>query len=206
MDTQRVRCEFKEETKYSGQWHPLETRANSGMTGALLTGQKMMRKEHILPEFLDLLTDPMGTKSDYMESIHVVVQSSKDVVSMETLTTQFVSKFTLPPKDQINNSTYLVSISSIAHPLCVFKNYSGQHTQFFCALPKRRWGRCFGDRIQIINNKGPGCQSSGGDLESNSGVDVLNYGRSSDNDDDNDDDNDEDDEDDDDDNDDDNEE
>jgi hypothetical protein len=48
-------------------------------------------------EFVNM--DPTGTESDYMESIHVVVQSSKDLVSMETLTTQFVSKFTLPPKD-----------------------------------------------------------------------------------------------------------
>jgi hypothetical protein len=56
LDTQRVRCKFKEETKYSGQWHPMETRANRGMTGALLTGQKMMRKECILPKILDLLT------------------------------------------------------------------------------------------------------------------------------------------------------
>jgi hypothetical protein len=56
LDTQLVRCKFKEEMKYSGRWHPLETRANSGMTGALLTGQKMMRNERILPKFLDLLT------------------------------------------------------------------------------------------------------------------------------------------------------
>jgi hypothetical protein len=72
---------------------------------------------------------------------------------METLTTEFVSKFTMPPNDNIENSTYLVSISSIEHPLCVFMNYRGLCTQFFCALPKRRWGRYFGDRIEIINNK-----------------------------------------------------
>jgi hypothetical protein len=72
---------------------------------------------------------------------------------METLTMEFVSKFTMPPNDNINNSTYLVSISSIAHPLCVFKNYRGLCTQFFCALPKRRWGRYFGDWIKINNNK-----------------------------------------------------
>jgi hypothetical protein len=97
--------------------------------------------------------DPRGIELKYMDSIHVVVQSSKDIAPMETLTTEFVSKFTLPTKDQINNSTYLVSISSIpiAHPLCVFKNYGGQCTQFFCALPKRQWGRYFGDWIQIIN-------------------------------------------------------
>jgi hypothetical protein len=75
--------------------------------------------------------DPTGIELEYMDSIHVVVQSSKDIVSMETQTTEFVSKFTLPPKNQINNSTYLVSISSTAHPLCVFKNYGGQCTQFF---------------------------------------------------------------------------
>jgi hypothetical protein len=56
LDTQLVRCVFKEETKYSGRRHPLETRANSGMTGSLLTGQKMMRNKRILPKFLDMLT------------------------------------------------------------------------------------------------------------------------------------------------------
>jgi hypothetical protein len=75
----------------------------------------------------------------------------------------------------------LVSISSIAHPLCVFKNYGGQCTQFFCALPKRQWGRYFGDQIQIINNKT-------GDLSSG-----LDYGSNNDDEDDNDDDNDDDD-------------
>jgi hypothetical protein len=109
--------------------------------------------------------DPTGIELEYMDSIHVLVQSSKDIVSMETLTTEFVSKFTLPPKDQINNSTYLVCISSIAHPLCVFKNYGGQCTQFLCALLKRQWGRYFGDWIQIINND-PGYLSSGLDYGS----------------------------------------
>jgi hypothetical protein len=122
--------------------------------------------------------DPTGIESEYMDSIHVVVQSSKDIVSMETLPMEFISKFTLPPKDQIDNSTYLVPISSIAHPLCVFKNYGGQCTQFFCALPKQQSGRYFGDRIQIINNK-PGYLSSG-----------LDYGSNDDDEDDNDGDND----------------
>ncbi len=49
--------------------------------------------------------DPTGIESEYMDSIHVVVQSSKDIVCMKTLTTEFFSKFTLPPKDQIDNST-----------------------------------------------------------------------------------------------------
>jgi hypothetical protein len=66
--------------------------------------------------------DHTGIESDSMNSIHAVIQSSKDIVSMETLTTEFVSKFTMPPNDNINNSTYLVSISSIEHPLCDFKN------------------------------------------------------------------------------------
>jgi hypothetical protein len=67
----------------------------------------------------------------------------------------------------------------------VFKNYGGQCTQFFYALPKRQWGRYFGDRIQIINYK-PGYLSSG-----------LDYGSDDDDEDDNDDDNDDDDDDDD---------
>ncbi len=122
--------------------------------------------------------DPTGIELEYMDSIHVVVQSSKDIVSMETLTTEFVSKFTLPPKNQIDNSSYLVSISSTAHPLCVFKNYGGQCTQFIWALPKQQWGRYFGDQKQIINNK-PSYLSSG-----------LDYGSNGDDEDDNDDGND----------------
>jgi hypothetical protein len=72
----------------------------------------------------------------------------------------------------------LVSISSIAHPLGVFKNYGGMCTQFFCAIPKWQWGRYFGDWIQIINNE-PGYLSSG-----------LDYGSNDDDKDDNDDDDD----------------
>jgi hypothetical protein len=97
--------------------------------------------------------DHTGIESYDMDSIHVVIQSSKDLVSMETLTTEFVSKFTMPPNDNIDNSTYLVSISSIAHPLRVFKNYGGLCTQLFCALPKQQWGRYFGDRIEINNDE-----------------------------------------------------
>jgi hypothetical protein len=129
--------------------------------------------------------DPMGIESEYMDSIHVVVQSSKDIVSMETLTTEFVSKFTLPPKDQIDNSSYLIFISSIAHPLCVFKNYGGMCTQFFCAIPKWQWGRYFGDWIQIINNE-PGYLSSGLDYGSNDDDKDDNYDDDDNNDDDDD--------------------
>ena len=40
-----------------------------------------------------------------------------------------------------------VEIQSISNPLCVFKNYGGSKSEYFCASPQRYWSRFFGDRI-----------------------------------------------------------
>ena len=63
--------------------------------------------------------------------------------------TSFVSKFELGFDRDIQDYV-VVPIESIAHPLAVFQNYGGNYKEYCCALPKRKWGRYFGDKI-IIN-------------------------------------------------------
>ena len=74
-----------------------------------------------------------------------VVQSSNNPISMEKMTQEFICKFNLPS----NTPTSVVEIDSISNPLCVFKNYGGSESEYFCALPQRKWSRYFGDKIVI---------------------------------------------------------
>ena len=45
----------------------------------------------------------------------------------------------------------LVPVSAITHPLFVFKDYEGEHTKFFCTLPKRNWAQYFNSKIDDSN-------------------------------------------------------
>ncbi len=64
-----------------------------------------------------------------------VIQSSNDPISMEKMTQEFICKFKLPS----NTPTSVVEIESISNPLCVFKNYGGSESEYFCALSQRKW-------------------------------------------------------------------
>jgi len=47
---------------------------------------------------------------------------------------------------------YIIKVQDIVGPLMVFKNYGGPEKYaktLFCALPKRKWGRFFSDRIYL---------------------------------------------------------
>jgi hypothetical protein len=66
-------------------------------------------------------------------------------MSTEKMTEDFVCKFML----QSNTPTSVVEIESISNPLLVFKNYGGSTSEYFCALPQRKWGRYFGERIIV---------------------------------------------------------
>ena len=44
-----------------------------------------------------------------------------------------------------------VPVSAITHPLFVFKDYKGEHTKFFCTLPKRNWAQYFNSEIDNSN-------------------------------------------------------
>jgi hypothetical protein len=63
-----------------------------------------------------------------------VIQSSNDPMSMEKMTQDYNWKFKLPS----NTPTSVVEIESISNPLCVFKNYGGSKTEYFCALSERK--------------------------------------------------------------------
>jgi len=76
---------------------------------------------------------------------YAVIQLSNDVMSMEKMTTDFVCMFLLQP----NTPTSVAEIESISNSLLVFKNYGGSASEYFCALPQRKWGRHFGERIIV---------------------------------------------------------
>ena len=73
---------------------------------------------------------------DYVEYyIHVIVESSCKPVSMDDLSQSFIKKFKMPTDDKLGDYTYLLPLSTISHPLCLFKNYGGRVNEFFCVLP-----------------------------------------------------------------------
>jgi hypothetical protein len=96
--------------------------------------------------------DHSGSCENLMECIHVVVESSCTPVSMDDLSESFIKKFKMPTDDKLGDYTYLVPLSTISHPLCVFKNYGGQFNEFFCVLPQRKWGAFFSARIHLDIN------------------------------------------------------
>jgi hypothetical protein len=96
--------------------------------------------------------DHSGSCQNLMECIHVVVESSCDAVSMDTLSQSFVKKFKMPTNDKLGEYTYLVPISTISNPLCVYKNYGGRDHEFFCVLPQRKWSGFFSAQIGINND------------------------------------------------------
>jgi hypothetical protein len=46
-----------------------------------------------------------------------------------------------------NQPMVVVEIETISNLLCVYKNYGGPSNYYFCVLPKRKWGRYFGEKI-----------------------------------------------------------
>ena len=79
-------------------------------------------------------------------TIFAFVQVSTEQLDWETLEENFISKFVL--SSNVDNDLCMVPATSIIHPMLVFKNLGGGDDEFFCSLPKRNWGRYFGDRIQ----------------------------------------------------------
>jgi hypothetical protein len=78
-----------------------------------------------------------------------IVQSSQSTspMSMNRMSKDFISKFHMP--EDLDEFTYCVPIDSIVNPLCVYKNFGGLVQDYFCTLPQQKWGRYFGDRINI---------------------------------------------------------
>ncbi len=85
-------------------------------------------------------------------NLYVLVHTASDYVSREQLEKDFVSSFIL---GDVMNCVYIVKVEAIHGPLFVFKNYgsSGENANMlFCALPQRRWGQYFSNKIQSSNN------------------------------------------------------
>ena len=83
-------------------------------------------------------------------SLHVVLQTSIEPLSMKDLESKFIERFLLGADPDVDYS--VVPVECIAHPLFVFKNYGGHLNEYFCALPERKWGCYFGNKIVVANN------------------------------------------------------
>ena len=72
------------------------------------------------------------------DSVHVSITTFTNQMSIEKMYEEFIVEFELGDK---NDHHLLIDTKYIAHPLFVFKNSGGYMSQYFYALPKRRWGR-----------------------------------------------------------------
>jgi hypothetical protein len=108
---------------------------------------------------------------------------------MDDLSQCFIKKFNMPVDDKLGDYTYLVPLSTISHPLCVFKNYGGLNNEFFCVLPQRKWGGFFSAHIRRHINSGQTADTDDvGDSSSinlddgvdSSSIGTLDFGDSSD--------------------------
>ena len=91
----------------------------------------------------------ISTNNVVDDNLYAVVHTSSDYLSMEKFQHDFICRFTL---GDVNKCMYIIKVQDIVGPLMVFKNYGGPEKYaktLFCALPKRKWGRFFSDRIYL---------------------------------------------------------
>ena len=63
----------------------------------------------------------------------------------------FVLPITLSSNVEVNY--ILAPVSSIVHPLFIFKDYGDVYvTKHFCSLPKRNWAKYFDDKVVMAKN------------------------------------------------------
>jgi hypothetical protein len=79
------------------------------------------------------------------EKPEAVIQCSTKPLRWSRLKKQFVVEIILGIDDEV--SVVTVPLSSLVHPLCVVPNYGGHGTSYFVILPRRNWGRYFGDKV-----------------------------------------------------------
>ena len=99
------------------------------------------------------------------DEYYAVIRTSTKDLPWDVRTGEFISTFSLSTNFQ--NNYVLAPLSSIVHPLYVFRDYGGIVTKFFCALPKRNWAQYFDDRIVVTNSDSESVDSDDGKLHSN---------------------------------------
>ena len=77
-----------------------------------------------------------------------VVHTLKKPVAVEEMRSSFVLPFELG--DDVDVDFCVVPVYSIVQPLYVFENEGGKVGEYFCTLPRRRWARFFGDKIDLM--------------------------------------------------------
>ena len=91
----------------------------------------------------------IAESESYMnDGFFAVVHTSDESVSFENLSSNFVHGFVLG--QDLCYDIYVVPVYSIVHPLYVFKNEGGHVGQYFCSIPRRRWARYFGRKVNLM--------------------------------------------------------
>ena len=82
-------------------------------------------------------------------SMYAVVHTASTMVSWNKVLDDFVSPFIL---GNVKECVYIVDIHCITAPLFVFEDVGGiapNTKQHFCVLPYKKWGRYFGEKVNL---------------------------------------------------------
>ena len=67
------------------------------------------------------------------------------------LSREFITPITL--SSNFETSYVLAPLSSIVHPLFIFKDYGDDDARkYFCSLPKQNWAKYFDDKVVVVEN------------------------------------------------------
>ena len=102
-------------------------------------------KIHAFISFEDRVFENSTSMCDE-DDVFAVVQSSVQPLHISQLEDEFISSIELGFDAEVHYQ--VVPVESIVRPLYVFKNYNGSKKEFFCSLPRRKWARYFGDKIE----------------------------------------------------------
>ena len=78
------------------------------------------------------------------KQLYAVVQCSTEPIGMADLESNFVKRFKLGDR---STDYAVVEVEHITHPLYVSVDYGGDVQEYLCALPRNRWGRYFGSKV-----------------------------------------------------------
>ena len=101
---------------------------------------------------------PQHIRHENMEddTLYAVVHSASDYLPMYEIENEFISPFKL---GSVKKCLYIVDAWSILGPLSVFPDVGGDGKKYFAEIPKRKWGRYFGDLVKVTGDNSSDSQS-----------------------------------------------
>ena len=75
-----------------------------------------------------------------------MVHTTSDCLHIYQLEEVFISTFLL---GTIKKCIFIIGVENIIAPLCVFKEYGGRSSKYFCSVPSRKYGQLFSGQIDL---------------------------------------------------------